>query len=221
VGYCVLMPAAGPARGDEPPASIGARRTQFAKEFVAREIEEAAIGLFAERGYENVTAADIAEAIGLSRRTFFRYFASKDQVLQAHAVRLHTRVIRALERRSSDEAAAVALCNAFLDTADVSQDERESMLLRNRVLRDYQGQSGWAVMSPEIASELTELVAARIGVDPNTHVLPRLLVATIWAAADAATAHWVATADDQPLTPTMRYAFDQVLTGLRTLDGEP
>lgn len=212
------MPAAIPERGEEPAAPISARRKQFAKEFVAREIEEAAIRLFAERGYENVTAADIAEAIGVSRRTFFRYFASKDQVLQAHAMRLQARVVRALERRPADEAAAVALCNAFLDTADVGGDDRESMLLRNRILRDYQEHSGWAVMSSEIAGELTDLVAARMGVDPNTDMLPGLLVATIWAATDTATGHWLTTADDKPLTTSMRYAFDQLLSGLNALD---
>jgi AcrR family transcriptional regulator len=211
------MPAAGPARDQEPPAPIGARRTKFAREFVAREIEEAAIALFAERGYENVTAADVAEAIGVSRRTFFRYFASKDHVLHAHALRLHARVIRALERRPSDESAATALCNAFLDTADVGEDERESMRLRNRVLRECQGQSGWATLSPEMAAGLSELVAVRMGLDPDSDLRPKLLVAAIWAAADAAAAHWVAIASEQPLTTTMRYAFNQLLTGLSTL----
>lgn len=212
------MPAATPARGEEPVAPIGARRKQFAKEFVAREIEEVAIRLFAERGYENVTAADIAEAMGLSRRTFFRYFASKDQVLQAHAVRLHARVVRALKRRPSDEPAVTALCNAFLDTAHVSEAERDSMRLRNRVLRDYQGQSQWTVMSPELAAELIELVAARMGANPEKDVRPRLVVATIWAAADAASAHWVTTNDEQPLTDAVRFAFNQVLGGLNALD---
>lgn len=186
---------------------------------MAREIEEAAIRLFAERGYENVTAADIAEAIGVSRRTFFRYFASKDHVLHAHALRLHARVIRALQRRPSDESAATALCNAFLDTADVAEDERERMRLRNRVLRECQGQSGWATLSPEMAATLSELVAGRMGLDPNTDLRPKLLVAAIWAAADAATAHWTTTADDGPLTVPIRYAFDKLLAGLTSIDG--
>jgi AcrR family transcriptional regulator len=142
------MPAASRSREVQPRATIAARRKEFAKKFVAREIEEAAIGLFAERGYENVTVADIADAIGVSRRTFFRYFASKDEVLRAHAVRLHTRVVRALERRPHNEPGAAALCNAFLYTADVSPEERESMLRRNRVLRECQGQAG--------ADDLTE-----------------------------------------------------------------
>lgn len=212
------MPAANRARDDEPPATIATRRREFAKEFVAREIEEAAIGLFAERGYDNVSVIDIAQAIGVSRRTFFRYFASKDQVLQAHAVRLHARVLRALERRPSEEPAVTALCNAFLDTADVSAEERESMLRRNRVLRANQGQAGWAMMSEDMAAKLVGLVATRMGVDAVTDLRPRLVVGAIWAAVDAAAAQWVNSPDDEPLTAAMRYAFDRLLDGLRTLD---
>ena len=217
-GYSRVMPEADQTSNVRPPAPLGARRKQVAKEFVAREIEEAAIGLFAERGYENVTAADIAEAIGVSRRTFFRYFASKDHLLHAHALRLHARVIRALERRPSDESAVTALCNAFLDTADVGEDERESMRRRNRVLRECQGQSGWATLSPEMAAKLTGLVAVRMGGDPDTDLRPRLLVATIWAAVDAATAHWLATAESGPLTVPINFAFEKLLAGLNTFD---
>ena len=42
---------------------------------------DAAFALFAERGYCNVTVADICDAAGIGRRTFFRYFATKDDVL--------------------------------------------------------------------------------------------------------------------------------------------
>ncbi len=44
-------------------------------------LEEAALDLFCERGYEETTVADIAERAGLTKRTFFRYFADKREVL--------------------------------------------------------------------------------------------------------------------------------------------
>src|ERR1700710_483991 len=44
-------------------------------------LEEAARDLFGERGYEGTTVADIAERAGLTKRTFFRYFADKREVL--------------------------------------------------------------------------------------------------------------------------------------------
>jgi AcrR family transcriptional regulator len=46
-------------------------------------LERAASELFAERGYEGTTTADIAERAGLTERTFFRYFTDKREVLFA------------------------------------------------------------------------------------------------------------------------------------------
>lgn len=54
----------------------------------AQRLQAAAIELFLELGYENVTVAQIAERAGLTRRTFSRYFADKRDVLFAGSDRL-------------------------------------------------------------------------------------------------------------------------------------
>jgi AcrR family transcriptional regulator len=46
-------------------------------------LEQAAFSLYAERGFENTTVAEIAERAGLTERTFFRHFADKREVLFA------------------------------------------------------------------------------------------------------------------------------------------
>jgi AcrR family transcriptional regulator len=51
------------------------------QDFVRNQIWEVAIDLFAEKGFTRTTAEDIAEAAGVSRRTFFRYFSSKDDLM--------------------------------------------------------------------------------------------------------------------------------------------
>src|SRR5687767_4710335 len=44
-------------------------------------LQEAALELFARRGYEQTTAAEIAQSVGLTERTFFRHFSDKREVL--------------------------------------------------------------------------------------------------------------------------------------------
>jgi AcrR family transcriptional regulator len=44
-------------------------------------LQQAALDLFASRGYEQTTAAQIAQSVGLTERTFFRHFADKREVL--------------------------------------------------------------------------------------------------------------------------------------------
>jgi AcrR family transcriptional regulator len=53
---------------------------------VRTNLHDAAVRLFSERGYEATSVDDLAEAAGVSLRTFFRYFASKDDVLFARVM---------------------------------------------------------------------------------------------------------------------------------------
>lgn len=61
-------------------------------------LEEAALELYTERGYEQTTVAEIAERAGLTERTFFRHFADKREVLFGGAGRLEDLVVGAVER---------------------------------------------------------------------------------------------------------------------------
>ena len=60
-------------------------------------LQQAAVELFRERGYEAVTVAEIAARAGLTKRTFFNHFADKREVLFAGAADLEAEVLRRLQ----------------------------------------------------------------------------------------------------------------------------
>ncbi len=72
----------------------------------ARErLQAAALDLFAARGFEQTTAADIAASVGLTERTFFRYFADKREVLFDGQELLHGAFVKGVG--AAPEAASV------------------------------------------------------------------------------------------------------------------
>lgn len=64
------------------PKSLQSRKRQLVRDA----IYDAAIELFAEKGFDDTTVEEVAEAAGISRRSFFRYFESKDDLLALNTV---------------------------------------------------------------------------------------------------------------------------------------
>src|SRR5258705_6117636 len=79
-------------------------------------LEQAALALFGERGFENATVAEIAERAGLTERTFFRYFADKREVLFGGAGALQELLVNAAVG-APDSATPIDAVAAALDAA--------------------------------------------------------------------------------------------------------
>ena len=65
-------------------------------------LKQAALALYLERGYANVTVAQIAASVGLTKRTFFRYFTDKREVLFGGADTFHAGVVAAVHGAAGD-----------------------------------------------------------------------------------------------------------------------
>jgi AcrR family transcriptional regulator len=110
----------------------------------ARErLQAAALDLYANRGFEETTAADIAESVGLTERTFFRYFADKREVLFDGQERLRQAfldgVAAAPEGSSALDAVAFALqsiSSFFPDGRRASSRLRQTIILANPGLQE-------------------------------------------------------------------------------------
>jgi AcrR family transcriptional regulator len=78
-----------------------------------RELISAAMRLFQEKGYEETRVAEIASAAGVSTKTFFNYFASKDEVLFPHLSRRIDAAVALIDQRGPDDRMADLLIAAM------------------------------------------------------------------------------------------------------------
>lgn len=155
-----------------------ARRAALAQMYAHTAVE-----LFAERGYRAVTVAEVAAAAGVTSRTIFRYFPTKEDLLLAparHATGLLTDAIRALP--TPDDPVA-AVWNLLVDMTvqygigpgafDVWYRAAADM---PEAITRMRGERAAA-----IEDTLTERFGEWLGLDPATDVRPRVLAAALHA----------------------------------------
>ncbi|MDG4861081.1 TetR family transcriptional regulator, partial [Streptomyces sp. T-3] len=85
---------------------------QRKRQLVADELTEAALQLLVEKGFDAVTVDEIVAAAGVSKRTFFRYFASKEDVVVQFLADMGTGMRGGLADRPAKERPSVALRHA-------------------------------------------------------------------------------------------------------------
>jgi len=118
-------------------ASFGAKSEESLRARKRREtmerITEAGIRLFLDRGYEATTLDDIAAAAAISRRSFFHYFKSKDDILISLQSGMGTTIAEAIRNAPQDKRPIDAVRDAVLDIcAAVRPDD---MLVIDRLMR--------------------------------------------------------------------------------------
>ncbi|WP_328354820.1 TetR family transcriptional regulator [Mycobacterium sp. NBC_00419] len=166
--------------------------TDRRRRLVRDDIGRAAVRLFAERGFDGVTVADIALAAGISERTFFRYFATKDEVLLAYERHVWERLVAAVAARPAGEGPVTALREAFLSTSHVEPADRVRVAQLGGIL----------AQAPELNarsrgqrlindSDLIELIAARFPANTSTtRNQARVIVTAMNAVAAAEFGAW-------------------------------
>lgn len=161
------------------------------KERLRADLATAAIELFTARGYEITTVEDIAAVAGVSPRTFFRYFPTKDDVvmetLRAGAVDLQDH----LARRPTHESLPVALRAAVHAWAHDAARSPATMQLVASLLRSNPRLRARAEDERRCdVPALVELVARRLGVDANCDPRPRIIVTLVFSAVSCGVERW-------------------------------
>jgi AcrR family transcriptional regulator len=94
-------------------------------------LQEAALTLYAERGFDQTTAAQIAESAGLTERTFFRHFADKREVLFGGSALLGDRIVAGVAAAPAADGPLDAVANG-LDAAAAMLGQGRRDLARKR-----------------------------------------------------------------------------------------
>jgi AcrR family transcriptional regulator len=165
-------------------------------------LQEAAMALYGERGYEETTVAEIAERAGLTKRTFFRYFTDKREVLFWGSELLEQQMVAAIEAAPA-AMPALALIGAALDAAAVRFEEvREFAGPRHRIIASSRElQERELIKSASLAAAMAGALRAR-GIGDTAAALAARTGATVM---HIAFEQWV---DDPAPTPFQQFARD-------------
>ena len=193
------------------PEGLRERKKQRTRE----QIIEAAMGLFAKRGYHATTIADIATAADVAPRTFFSYFPSKEAVVFHNLDRNLEGLASALRDRLPGETAFDGL-RRFIDAMfDEWMAEGDDALLRKRLCREDEGLANFqGGMLARVHELLLEAIADDLD-EPQDALRPRLVAAAAMAAMTSLDGSFDEKAE-QPVTKAESLAvFDEALVFLR------
>jgi AcrR family transcriptional regulator len=158
------------------------RKKQKTRELIAT----TALALFAERGYQATTVAEIAEATEVSERTVYAYFPTKEDILFSDQLAFGLSLATALAERTPETEALDVLRDFFVDNLSRFDDQarvRWQIVRNDPVLRSHQRAR---------QAELGKVIAAAIAVDlgdETDDLRPQLVTAAVIAAFTATYEH--------------------------------
>ncbi|NDZ78214.1 TetR family transcriptional regulator [Streptomyces sp. SID10853] len=162
------------------PTGLRERKKQRTREALLR----VALELFTSKGYEQTTIDEIADAVEVSQRTFFRYFASKEEAAFAVHDLVESHFFTALEARPPQERPFDAMRNAVLaswDSISLTIEDLVPVDLYMRICQVIESSPALLAIhlrrSAELEDRIAQLIADREGLDMDTDPRPRVAVA--------------------------------------------
>ncbi|ORW48591.1 mycofactocin system transcriptional regulator [Mycobacterium parmense] len=194
-----------------PQTRVGRRRST-----TPQQIADVAISLFAARGFADVSVDDVAQAAGISRRTLFRYYASKNAIpwgdFDTHLAHLRDLLagVGPGEPLSGALRSALLAFNTFDESETTRHRRRMRVILQTAELQAYSMTmyAGWREV-------IAGFVAGRTD-RKTTDLLPQTVAWTMLGVALSAYEHWLGD-ESVPLPVALGQAFDVIGNGLDSL----
>lgn len=189
----------------------GLRRRK--RDALAQALHDSALELFGQRGFDATTVRDISDRCGVSVRTFFRYYPTKEAVLFAGTNERVDKLVAFLQARPSDEPPLISLKLAFLEVG--FEGVSSTILARNKII----------FSTPRLKGRLTERQveweeALTVGIGASRRATDEerlaryLAVAAATAAVRMAIRVWVEGDGVGDLTAMVTRAFESLESGL-------
>jgi AcrR family transcriptional regulator len=170
----------------------------------------AALTLFDEQGYDETTVAQIAEHAGLTKRTFFRYFADKREVLFFGSHELEERWVAGIDAAPADATPMAAVSAGLDEVAELFADRHAFARTRSRIVTTNADlQERELIKLQRLAGVVTSALVAR-GLPVNAATLAAQSGVTIF---HVAFARWV----EQDDPSALRRLMDEALADLRSV----
>ena len=170
-------------------------------------LERAALELYAERGFEQTTVAEIAKEAGLTERTFFRYFADKREVLFAGGEVLRELLVGAVAGASDSVAPIEAVAAALEAAGALLQERREYARQRQAVIAANAGlRERELIKLASLASALAGALRQRGVADPAASLTGEAGIAVFKIAFE----RWVSGASQRELPRLIRESFGEL-----------
>jgi AcrR family transcriptional regulator len=135
-------------------------------------ISDAATTMFATRGFDNVKVSEVADRVGVSEKTIYNYFPTKESLVLDAADEAVERMARALRERRPDESLTTAVVRAIkedMERFDLAPEELiDFMPLFLAMIENTPAlRAAWLEMQDRLASVARDELAAQAGVDPR------------------------------------------------------
>jgi AcrR family transcriptional regulator len=168
---------------ETPPVGRRERKKQRTREALI----EAAFTLFALKGFEATTVEEIADAVDVSSRTFFRYFSSKEDVALTFQSDMHQALLNAVAERPAAEPVVTALRHATVgliracERGEMGFDPGRFQCLHSLVEESPTLRGRSLDFAQKKQSDIAWAVAERMGIDLELDMRPHVVAATVIA----------------------------------------
>ncbi len=169
-------------------------------------LQEAALALYSERGYEQTTVAEIAKRAGLTERTFFRHFTDKREVLFWGAAMLQERLLQALDEAPESLPPIERVGRAYEEVTSLLQDReysraRQRIIVANPELRERE-----QIKLSSLSAVAAEALRRRGVKETAANLAAEMGVAVFRVAFE----RWLAETNERTLSNVFRESFEEL-----------